>query len=249
MQERHTHLLPLKGKMPTGRVVAACIREEAPMNPQAIRNGSDATELRNEDAARDPLPALSQPGELLQRTTFTTSRLLDFFTRKELVAQTGHPPEVWPAVVLKELMDNALDACEDKAIAPEITVRVDKNGISVADNGPGIAKETIAKILDFSVRVSSREAYVSPTRGAQGNALKTIVAMPFVLHGECGQVMIESCGVCHTIKVRVDQIRQEPIVEHDARPSRLVKNGTFFFKTESSAFYKSRTTTPSSTRT
>ena len=36
------------------------------------------------------------------------------------------------------------------------------------------------------VRVSSREAYVSPTRGAQGNALKTIVAMPFVLDGERG---------------------------------------------------------------
>jgi DNA topoisomerase VI subunit B len=62
----------------------------------------------------------------LGRTTFTTSRLLDFFNRKELIAQTGHQPEVWPLVLLKELMDNALDACEDKAIAPEIAVRVDK---------------------------------------------------------------------------------------------------------------------------
>ena len=47
---------------------------------------------------------------LLDRTTFTTSRLLDFCSRKELIAQTGHRPEVWPLVVLKELVDNALDA-------------------------------------------------------------------------------------------------------------------------------------------
>jgi hypothetical protein len=37
----------------------------------------------------------------------------------------------------------------------------------------GIAPQTVADVLDYAVRVSSREAYVSPTRGAQGNALKT----------------------------------------------------------------------------
>jgi len=35
--------------------------------------------------------------------------------------------------------------------------------------------------LNYSTRSSSREAYCSPTRGAQGNALKTIVAMPFTI--------------------------------------------------------------------
>jgi len=35
--------------------------------------------------------------------------------------------------------------------------------------------------LNYSTRSSSREAYCSPTRGAQGDALKTIVAMPFTI--------------------------------------------------------------------
>ena len=48
----------------------------------------------------------------LERATFTTSRLLDFFSEKELTAQTGHGPAQWPLVILKELADNALDACE-----------------------------------------------------------------------------------------------------------------------------------------
>ena len=84
-------------------------------------------------------------------------------------------------MILKELVDNAIDAAEEAEIAPVIKVTVDRTGITVEDNGPGIPADVVEDILDFSVRVSSREAYVSPTRGAQGNALKTIVAMPFVL--------------------------------------------------------------------
>ena len=35
-----------------------------------------------------------------------------------------------------------------------------------------------------TVRVSSREAYVSPTRGAQGNALQTLLVMGFALDSQ-----------------------------------------------------------------
>jgi DNA topoisomerase VI subunit B len=131
-------------------------------------------------------------GARLERATFRTSRLLDFASVKELTAQTGHPPADWPLVVLKELVDNALDACEEAGIAPEVAVRVGAHGITVIDNGPGIPPAVIENILDFSVRVSSREAYISPCRGAQGNALKTIIAMPFALDGEAGQVEVDA---------------------------------------------------------
>ena len=67
---------------------------------------------------------------------------------------------------------------------PDVQIDVLGDRIVVADNGPGLPAEVIDGVLDFSVRVSSREAYVSPTRGAQGNALKTMVAMPFVLDGK-----------------------------------------------------------------
>jgi DNA topoisomerase VI subunit B len=49
----------------------------------------------------------------LSRTTFSTSRLLEFCSQKELTAQTGHEPNDWPLVILKELIDNALDAAEE----------------------------------------------------------------------------------------------------------------------------------------
>ena len=69
--------------------------------------------------------------DVLQRQTFRTSRLLDFFSEKELVAQTGHQVAEWPLVVVKELIDNALDACEETGVAPVISVTVNEAGIEV----------------------------------------------------------------------------------------------------------------------
>src|SRR3954464_7196456 len=157
--------------------------------------------------------------------TFRTSRLLDFASERELTAQIGHRPEQWPQVAVKELVDNSLDACEETGVTPRIQVDLDGSGIRVADNGPGIAADVVRDILDFSVRVSSREAYVGPTRGAQGNALKTVLAMPFALDGEAGRVVIESRGTRHEIAFSIDHIAQEPRAEHRRLPS-PVKTGT-----------------------
>jgi Histidine kinase-, DNA gyrase B-, and HSP90-like ATPase len=151
----------------------------------------------------------------LARTTFRTSRQLDFLSARELTLQCGYGVEAWPLVILKELLDNALDACEEQGVAPEITVSVDGDAdastIAVADNGAGIPAEAVEGILDFSIRVSSREAYIAPDRGAQGNALKTIVAMPFVLAGGVsGRIDIAGGGVLNEIAFTVDRIRQQP---------------------------------------
>jgi len=169
-----------------------------------------------------------RPTPTLRRVTFKTSRLAEFCGEKELTAQTGHAREDWPFVILKELVDNALDVAEEEAeTGPEISVEVstERGEIIVADNGPGIPAETVEGILDYTSRVSSREAYVSPTRGAQGNALKTIVAMPFALDGTRGITVIEARGTAHRIVFEMDPVRREPRVlcENSSSP---VQNGT-----------------------
>jgi hypothetical protein len=40
----------------------------------------------------------------LERTTLRTSRLLEFCSHKELVAQTGHEPDAWPLVVWDDVL-------------------------------------------------------------------------------------------------------------------------------------------------
>jgi DNA topoisomerase VI subunit B len=169
---------------------------------------------------------MSTPNAKLDRIAFETSRLLEFCSLKELTAQIGHDPDEWPLVALKELFDNALDACEEADVQPEIAVTVDDEGITVTDNGPGIPADTVEGVLDYSVRTSSREAYVSPTRGAQGNALKTILAMPHALDGSHGQVDVYAHGQRHEIVFGVDHLRQEPVLTRTIHEAENVKNGT-----------------------
>jgi DNA topoisomerase VI subunit B len=156
----------------------------------------------------------------LQRTTFVTSRQLEFTSAKELQVQTGQPEANWPLVFLKEAADNALDACEEAKVSPTLTITIDskKGTLTVMDNGPGIPATTVKSILDFNTRTSSREAYVAPTRGAQGNALKTVLAMPFAIDHKDAVTIIEAQGVRHTITLSVDAVRQEPVIDHQTQP-------------------------------
>ena len=147
----------------------------------------------------------------LTRVAFKVSRLMEFCSERELVNQTGHGAYEWPLVIVKELLDNSLDAAEEAEVAPVISIAVTEDRIVIEDNAGGIDAETIASVLDYTIRVSSREAYVSPTRGAQGNALKTILAMGYVLDGDkggdrAGVTIIESRGVAHRIEFRVDHV-------------------------------------------
>jgi hypothetical protein len=167
---------------------------------------------------------VARPAPKLTRVAFKVSRLMEFCSERELQNQTGHSTYDWPLVIGKEAIDNALDACEEAEVAPDITITVDSGTIIVEDNAAGIDTETIQSILDYSIRVSSREAYVSPTRGAQGNALKTILAMGYVLDRKIGSdgnavTIIETRGVKHRIEFCVDHINSQPKIIHTTAES------------------------------
>ena len=97
----------------------------------------------------------------------------------------GNRSEVFGDVVVKELIDNALDAAETAGRAPVIDISTRTEGditfVTVADNGTGIAAATITNVIDFNVLASDKARYRGPARGAQGNALKTLLGIPFAL--------------------------------------------------------------------
>jgi DNA topoisomerase VI subunit B len=162
----------------------------------------------------------------LQRHTFTASRALEFFSEKELTMQIGHSWPFWSLALVKELIDNALDACETSGIAPRIVVQVAPDAVTVHDNGPGLPVATLARSLDYLTRTSDKSHYVSPTRGQLGNALKCVWAAPFVASGQQhGRVEVRTGGELHTITVGLDRIAQRPDVQHEVSPC-VVKTGT-----------------------
>ena len=64
----------------------------------------------------------------LTRVAFRVSRLMEFCSLRELQNQTGHSYYDWLLVILKELMDNGIDGCEEAEVAPVMVITVTCGG-------------------------------------------------------------------------------------------------------------------------
>ena len=154
------------------------------------------------------------------RRTFVLSRGLEYFTESELDMQIGGGRDEWPIAILKELVDNALDAAEAAGVSPVVDIEVTDDGFLVRDNGPGIPATTIEKSFDYNVRVSDKLGYVTPTRGRLGNALMVVWAAPYVDAGE-SRIIIRTQGRRHEITVRLDRIEQCPAIDQEVHADTL----------------------------
>src|SRR4029434_1319580 len=113
------------------------------------------------------------------------------------------------SVVIKELLDNAIDAGETAGVAPVVHVSwvpdptTGLAQLTITDYGAGMPRELRTRIFNFATRTSDKAVYRSPTRGAQGNALKTVLGIPYAL-GVRAPLVIDAQGWRHTITVSVD---------------------------------------------
>jgi DNA topoisomerase VI subunit B len=142
-----------------------------------------------------------------KRTAFSQSRAAEYLRLDTLVKMAGRQALDFPRVVVKELMDNALDGAESARRPPEIAVAMWLDGgfmvLSVSDNGDGIPKSVVKRTLDFNTLTSDKALYRTPTRGQQGNALKTIIGMPYALGDGDPRVWIDAGNLRHDISVRL----------------------------------------------
>src|SRR3989442_1351759 len=108
----------------------------------------------------------------------------EFFTKNRHLLGFDNPRKALLTCV-KEGVDNALDACEEAGILPEVVVKVEAvaNGetpppptqasrfrITVTDNGPGIVRQQIPKIFAKLLYVSKFHR-LPMSRGQQGNGI------------------------------------------------------------------------------
>jgi DNA topoisomerase VI subunit B len=107
----------------------------------------------------------------------TTSSTAEYFSKN--LQQVGFSSQVKAVLTtLKEAVDNALDACEENEILPEIEIWVEKLGsgtlkgadkvrVRVLDNGPGIDAEDVPKVFGEYL-ASSKFGRGRCSRGQQG---------------------------------------------------------------------------------
>ena len=156
-----------------------------------------------------------------RRTIFATLRSSEYFEEGSLRALIGYGKSRWVPALIKELVDNSIDAGESSGIPPEIAVTVNINSFTVSDNGPGISRETIEKSLDYDYRISDKKWYISPSRGQLGSALKTLWPAYYVATWKAGKVEVFTRGYHHTIVASGGKIKS-----HDWEQDSTVKIGT-----------------------
>lgn len=120
-----------------------------------------------------------------------TSEFIHLDGLQRLTNVTAHD---WDTYIFKELVDNALDADE-----ADVNVRNPHVGVTVSyiesvreslrdrslsikvTNKSQFKLDRVYDVFDFGKRASVKNFYSNPTRGAQGNALKTILGIPYAL--------------------------------------------------------------------
>ncbi len=120
---------------------------------------------------------------------------LDFSTLETLTRKAGVPTERLARLVIKELVDNALDAgakcrCELR----------DDGRVVVEDDGPGIpgTDEEVADLFSIGRPQTSSKRFRRPTRGALGNGLRVVA----------GAVLASAGRLC--VRTRGRWLRLEP---------------------------------------
>ena len=102
---------------------------------------------------------------------FREASISEFFEKNRHILGFDSPQKSL-FMIVKEAMDNSLDACEEYQILPEITVSITKIGddeysIMVEDNGPGIERKHVPDVFG-RLLYGSRFHSLKQSRGQQG---------------------------------------------------------------------------------
>jgi len=123
---------------------------------------------------------------------------------------------------IKEAVDNALDACEEAKIVPELIVEVidmqnDRFRIIVEDNGPGIVKKQIPKIF-AKLLYGSKFHSMKQSRGQQGIGISASVMYSQLTTGKASKIRskISPTEPAHYYELKLDTTHNKPeIVKED----------------------------------
>ena len=156
----------------------------------------------------------------------------EFFEKNRHLLGFDNPSKALLTVV-KEAVDNALDACDEAEILPEIKVEIDNLGenkykVSIEDNGPGIVKEQIPRIF-AKLLYGSKFHRLRQSRGQQGIGISAAVLYAQLTTGRPAIIYSKpkKKGKTYVFHLKIDTIKNEPeIIKEDIIDDGLDHTGT-----------------------
>ena len=122
--------------------------------------------------------------------------------------------------IVKEGVDNALDATEEARILPDIYVKIEEAGkekykVVIKDNGPGIVKKQIPRIFG-SLLYGSKFHRLRQSRGQQGIGVSGAVLYSQLTSGEPTKVISSTGdGKTHKYEIKIDVKANQPKIVKD----------------------------------
>ena len=172
--------------------------------------------------ATQPKPAVSAAEMGAQQREISVS---EFFTKNRHLLGFDNPRKALLTCV-KEAVDNALDACEEAGILPEVAVKLEavSNGesppppsqasrfrITVTDNGPGIVRQQIPRIF-AKLLYGSKFHRLRMSRGQQGIGISAAGMYGQLTTGKPVQIISRTSAKtpAHYFEVLIDTKKNEP---------------------------------------
>jgi len=144
----------------------------------------------------------------------------EFFTKNRHLLGFDNPAKAL-LTTIKEAVDNALDACEEAGILPELHIKIRQLAetrfrVSVQDNGPGIVREQIPKVFG-KLLYGSKFHRLRQSRGQQGIGISAAGMYGQLTTGKGVRIISRTGPKCpaHEFLVQVDTRKNQPKVLRD----------------------------------
>src|SRR5881396_1326572 len=177
---------------------------------------------RTQPTPPPPKPAVSAVEMGARQREISVS---EFFTKNRHLLGFDNPRKALLTCV-KEAVDNALDACEEAGILPEVVVKLEAvaNGgpppppsqasrfrITVTDNGPGIIRQQIPRIF-AKLLYGSKFHRLRMSRGQQGIGISAAGMYGQLTTGKPVQIISRTSAraPAHYFEVQIDTKKNEP---------------------------------------
>lgn len=119
---------------------------------------------------------------------------------------------------VKEAVDNALDACEEAQILPDIIVKIDRVDqkefrVTVEDNGPGIVPSSMPNVFG-RLLYGSRFHAVRQSRGQQGIGISATIMFGQITTGKAATARskVEGAEAAKEIDIIIDTKKNAPVI-------------------------------------